>query len=102
ERVLPRDLLADNAQEMKTLPRWAAEAFINDEIIRRQLRLAVVSWPGVRHTPKRFKVGSRMAVTENLNMINDALEVLQPMGVVRQNLALLKLSRRYRDEAAAS
>lgn len=100
ERVLPRRLLVDKAEEMKTLPRWAAEAFINDEIIRRQLRLTVVSWPGVRHTPKRFKVGGGRAIAENLSMINDALEVLRPIGIVRQNLALLKLTRRDAEDPA--
>lgn len=99
ERVLPRGLLADHAETMKTLPRWAAEAFINDEIIRRQLRLSVVYWPSVNHTPKRRKVGSGKAMVQNLEMITDALEVLSPLGVVRQNLALRRLSRRERRAA---
>jgi glycosyltransferase involved in cell wall biosynthesis len=92
ERVLPRRLLADAAEAMANLPRWGGEVFMNERIIHGGLRVAVVDWSGVSHTPKHIKTGSFRGVWEELRMVGDALKVLTPAGVVRQNVALLKLA----------
>ncbi|HEY2662222.1 MAG TPA: glycosyltransferase family 2 protein [Caulobacteraceae bacterium] len=92
ERVVPRRLLADLAQAMMQLPRWGGEVFINEQIIEQGLRVAVVDWPNVSHTLKRHKVGAWRGAINDLDMIGDALRVLTPAGVIRQNLALWKLA----------
>jgi glycosyltransferase involved in cell wall biosynthesis len=91
ERVLPRALLADDAAEMMTLPRWGGEVFINQKIINQGLRVSVVDWRNVSHTPKGQKVGAWQGVIGELGMMGDALRLLTPLGVVRQNMALLRL-----------
>jgi glycosyltransferase involved in cell wall biosynthesis len=91
ERVLPRALLANDAAEMMNLPRWGGEVFINQKIINQGLRVSVVDWRNVSHTPKGQKVGAWQGVIGELGMMGDALRLLTPLGVVRQNMALLRL-----------
>jgi hypothetical protein len=93
ERVLPRALFGEPARTMAGLPRWGCEVFINERIIELGLRVAVVDWQGVFHTPKHRKIGPWQGVTEDLRMVGDALRVLSPAGVVRQHVELMRLSR---------
>lgn len=94
ERVMPTALLATVARAMEELPRWGGEVFINQLIIDHGLSVRVVDWPGVRNTRKAEKVGPWQGALDEWDMIQSALKVLSPLGVVRQNLALLKLARR--------
>lgn len=93
ERVLPRALFDGALPAMAGLPRWGCEVFINELIIAAGLRVAVVDWPGVGHTPKRRKAGAWHGMTEDLRMVGDALRVLSPGGVVRQHVELKRLTR---------
>jgi glycosyltransferase involved in cell wall biosynthesis len=93
ERVLPRALFGDPAQTMADLPRWGCEVFINELIIEHGLRVAIVDWPDVFHTPKHRKVGAWRGATEEFRMVSDALRVLTPAGVVRQHVELIRLTR---------
>ncbi|MDR3511797.1 MAG: glycosyltransferase family 2 protein [Caulobacteraceae bacterium] len=95
ERVVPRRLLSDAAESMANLPRWSGEVFMNERIIRRRLRVAIVDWRGVSHTPKRLKAGAWQGAIDDLRMVGDALRVLTPAGVIRQNIALLRLARAH-------
>ncbi len=94
ERVIPAWLLRDRVAQMATLPRWGAEAFINRLIIAAKLRIEVVDWQGVDNIRKYRKVGRLHGLLAELRMINDALQVLSPIGLVRQNIELLKLAGR--------
>ncbi len=93
ERVIPASLLRDAVEAMQRLPRWGGEAFMNDLIIERRLRLAVVYWPNVVNVRKYTKLGRWRGVLSELAMMRDALNVLSVGGVLRQNLALLRLVR---------
>jgi glycosyltransferase involved in cell wall biosynthesis len=93
ERVLPRSLFGDPSVTMAALPRWGCEVFINQRIIDAGLRVAVVDWPNVSHTPKHRKVGAWRGVAEDMRMVGDALRVLKPLGVVRQHVELIRLTR---------
>ncbi len=94
ERVIPAWLIGDAVAAMERLPRWGGEAFINDLISRNGLTIAVVDWPSVFNIRKYAKLGRWQGLIAELGMIADALRVLSPWGVLRQNLALLKLVRR--------
>jgi glycosyltransferase involved in cell wall biosynthesis len=94
ERVLPTSLLRDAVATMEQLPRWGGEAFMNDLIIKKGLGVAVVDWPRVFNIRKYDKVGRWRGLLDEIDMMRDALKVLSPWGVVRQNLALMALVRR--------
>src|SRR5262249_49383055 len=94
ERVIPTELLREALPEMARLPGWGAEAFMNDLIIRRRLRLAVVRWRAVANTRKHDKIGHWRGAVEERRMMCDAVSVMTPVGVVRQNIGLLSLANR--------
>ena len=87
---------------MEHLPRWGCEALINDLIIEEGLSVAVVDWSKVFNTPKTSKRGRWQGVVGELEMIRDAVGFLSPMGVVRQNVALLMLVQRDSDAYGAA
>ena len=99
ERVIPARLVAGAVQAMEALPRWGGEAFINDLITQEGLSIDVVYWPKVFNIRKYAKLGRWRGMLAELAMTGDALRVLTPWGVVRQNLALLKLVRRGAEES---
>lgn len=91
ERVIPARLGREAMSAMERLPRWGGEAFLNDLITRDRLSIAVVDWPGVFNIRKFHKVGRWRGLIEEIRMTLDALRVLSPFGVLRQNLAMLSL-----------
>ncbi len=94
ERVIPTWLIEAAVPAMERLPRWGGEAFINDMISREGLSIAVVDWPTVFNIRKYQKLGVWRGLVSELGMMADALRVLTPLGVIRQNLAMLKLVRK--------
>ncbi len=96
ERVIPASLLKGAVETMEALPRWGGESFINELIVSRRLAIAVVDWPGVVNVRKHRKLGRWRGMAAEFSMVRDALQVLSAWGVLRQNLALLRLVRRRR------
>jgi glycosyltransferase involved in cell wall biosynthesis len=94
ERVIPARLGREAIAAMQVLPRWGGEAFLNGLITRDRLSIAVVDWPGVFNIRKFHKVGRWRGLWEEVTMTLDAVKVLSPWGVARQNLAMLALVRR--------
>ena len=94
ERVIPARLIGDAVQAMRRAPRWGGEPCINELIIRHGLSVEVVDWPTVFNVRKSRKLGPWRGAVAELAMVWDTVRVLSPGGVVRQNLALLKLARR--------
>jgi glycosyltransferase involved in cell wall biosynthesis len=94
ERVIPAWMVAQSDEAMECLPRWGGEAYLNDLIIGLGLSVAVVDWPRVFNIRKYAKLGAWRGMVAELAMVSDALRVLSPLGVVRQNLALLRLVRK--------
>jgi glycosyltransferase involved in cell wall biosynthesis len=93
ERVIPAWLVRGQVETMADLPRWGGETFINQLVIAANLDIEVVDWPGVTNTRKHDKVGALRGFVGELSMINDALQVLSPLGLLRQNVRLLRLVR---------
>ena len=94
ERVIPAWLVRDEVQTMANLPRWGAETFINQLIIDAGLPIEIVDWPGVSNVRKHQKVGPLRGLLAELRMVDDALQMLSPLGLVQQNLGLLNLVTR--------
>jgi glycosyltransferase involved in cell wall biosynthesis len=93
ERVLPRRMFAEAFEEMRQLPRWGGEVFINELIIEQRLRVSVVDWCEVYHTPKAEKVGSkRDGARQEWTMFRDMVRVLSPFGIIRQHWGLMRLA----------
>jgi glycosyltransferase involved in cell wall biosynthesis len=91
ERVAPKQLLAGAVEAMRRLPRWGGEVYMNEIFIRHACRIAVVRWRRVVNVRKYQKFGAWRGALAELKMISDAASVLTPIGLVRQNLAMLRL-----------
>jgi len=90
ERVAPKWLLKGAVEAMQRLPRWGGEVYMNEIFIRQACRLAVVRWPRVINVRKYAKVGAWRGALAEAKMIADAMRVLTPLGLIRQNLSLLR------------
>jgi glycosyltransferase involved in cell wall biosynthesis len=101
ERVIPTRLLADAIEAMQALPRWGGEAYMNELIIKAGYGVAVVSWPAVFNVRKYSKLGRWRGFLSEIAMMRDALSVLSPWGVVRQNFGLLRLIKSHPARASA-
>jgi glycosyltransferase involved in cell wall biosynthesis len=94
ERVVPKWLLKNAVEAMQKLPRWGGEVFMNEIFIRQGCRIAVVRWRRVLNIRKYQKVGAWRGALAEAKMIADATRVLTPVGLVSQNLRMLKLIKR--------
>jgi glycosyltransferase involved in cell wall biosynthesis len=90
ERVVPKWLLHSAVAAMQKLPRWGGEVFMNEIFIRQGCRIAVVRWRRVLNIRKYQKVGAWRGALAEAKMIADATRVLTPLGLLTQNLRLLK------------
>lgn len=94
ERVAPKWLLRGAVEAMQRLPRWGGEVYMNEIFIRHACRIAVVRWRRVVNVRKYQKVGAWRGALAEVKMISDAASVLTPVGLVRQNLQMLRLVSR--------
>lgn len=93
ERVLPRSLIVEHAEDIKRLPHFGVESFLNEHIIAKGMRIVIVRFDNVINSRKREKVGWWRGTLSEWKMILDILGVVSPFQVVRQNYAMLKLVR---------
>jgi glycosyltransferase involved in cell wall biosynthesis len=96
ERVIPRSLLAGHFEELEKLPPFGIEAFMNGRIIDEKLRIRVVRFENVINTRKSEKLGTWRGTLADWKMALDVLRVISPLGIMRQNYAMLALARSAR------
>lgn len=91
ERVVRKALLGDVLKEVRGLPRFGIEVFMNRRITVRRLPVAVTRWPHVTQARKTEKLGYWKGVRAEGRMISDLLKVAYPLALVSQTLRLLSL-----------
>lgn len=96
ERLIPRSLLAAHFEEMEKLPPFGIESFMNGRIIGEKLRIRIVRLENVTNTRKSEKMGARRGTLADWKMALDVLRVISPVEMIRQNYAMLALSRSAR------
>ena len=93
ERVIPRDLLGTKIAEIRALPGFGLEVYMNSLIIEKKLRLQVVYWDSVVSPRKSVKVGFWKGVLGDISMIQQIFKTVGLMTVLRQNYQLITLCR---------
>jgi glycosyltransferase involved in cell wall biosynthesis len=93
ERVFNKKLLIGHEKELKKLPRFGFEVFLNGLFIQSRGRLAIVPLLRVSHARKSEKVGWLKGHWEELKMILDILKTVGLKKIIFQNRALLKRAR---------
>jgi len=91
ERVFRRDLVADRLEEVERLARFGLEVWMNNRLLERRARLAVVRWPGVSSPLKFRKVGLVKGALADLKMMLDIFSEISPLTATRQILGLRAL-----------
>jgi glycosyltransferase involved in cell wall biosynthesis len=93
ERLIPRSLLAAHFEEIEKLPPFGIESFMNGRIIGEKLRIRIVPLENVINTRKSEKMGAWRGTLADWKMALDVLRVISPFEMIRQNYAMLALSR---------
>ena len=91
ERVVRRELLGEVLEEIRGLPRFGIEVYMNRRIIAQQLTIAVVRWPQVSQSRKTEKLGYWKGIRAEWRMIADLLDVAYPRILLSQTWQLLSL-----------
>ena len=85
--VFDREVL----EEIRELPRFGIEVFMNRRIIAQQLAIAVTDWTHVTQSRKTEKLGFWKGVRAEWRMITDLLDVAYPRVLLSQTWQLLAL-----------
>jgi glycosyltransferase involved in cell wall biosynthesis len=91
ERVFPRKLIAAHIKEIKKLPNFSLEVFINNLTIENDYNLATVYWSNVANHFKYKKRGFFVGLFAEFKMFLDILKIVPLSELVRHNIALRKL-----------
>ena len=97
ERVFPRKLVADKIDEIKKLPRFGLEVFLNNLIIEHRCVVKTVYWKTVAHTKKNIKRGFFSSIVADVKMARDILQTVSLPRIAMQHVALIKQSTRNND-----
>jgi len=90
ERVINKDLLADQIDAMRQLPKFGLEVFMNDLLLARGSRIAIVKWPDVKSPFKNQKMGWRKGIMADVRMIRDMFGAVSPARICLQILKMRK------------
>ena len=93
ERVVPRALIADHAQKIPQPLPFGVESLMNGYIISGRMKIAIVRLDNVVNIRKREKIGWWRGTLKEWGMVRDILRVISPLEIIRQNYAMLRLSR---------
>jgi glycosyltransferase involved in cell wall biosynthesis len=91
ERVVRKQLLDEALKEIRGLPRFGIEVFMNRRIIAGRLSLAVTHWPHVTQARKTEKLGYWKGMRAEWRMLADLLKVTYPLALISQTLQLFAL-----------
>jgi glycosyltransferase involved in cell wall biosynthesis len=99
ERVVRKELLGEVLEEIRGLPRFGVEVYMNRRIIAQQLTIAVVRWPQVSQSRKTEKLGYWRGICAEWRMIADLLNVVYPRVLLSQTWRLISLQANRRGAA---
>ncbi|MCR8725899.1 glycosyltransferase family 2 protein [Frigidibacter sp. ROC022] len=91
ERALHRDLISDRLDELRGLPRFGFEVWMNQLCLARRARIAVVHWPDVNSPLKARKFGWIAGLRADAGMIADLLRSASPLTLARQIAGMARL-----------
>jgi glycosyltransferase involved in cell wall biosynthesis len=91
ERIFPQSLVDDHINDIRNLPNFALEVFLNDLIIKQGCSIKVVHWDNVLNKNKAFKRGFVAGWKANFKAVHDVLQVMTLREYIRQYFAMRKL-----------
>lgn len=94
ERVLRRQLLSEVLAEIRELPPFGIEVFMNERIVALRMSIAVVRWDRVVQARKTRKLGLLRGVLAEFRMLRDVSRVNGPFATFRQIRCMHTLATR--------
>jgi glycosyltransferase involved in cell wall biosynthesis len=88
ERVFSRSLIQDHLDEIRNLPRFGLESYLNKLVIRKRCRIKITSWKNVISLGKRKKSGFYRGLKSDVRMILDILRTISLWEVFYQFVAM--------------
>lgn len=89
ERVLPMSLIAPAMSDIKDLPRFGLEVFLNTRLQQARSSVAIVHWPAVSSPSKAHKSGFWAGVRGDIGMMRDILNTVS-VGTTLAQIAFLR------------
>lgn len=94
ERVIYKKFLINKIENIKKLPGFGIEVFMNRIIIENKLRIEIVKWKNVISERKSNKMGFWKGTFGDLKMIKEILKVISFKEIILQNYRILKLAKK--------
>ena len=91
ERILPKTSIIPSLKELKRLPSYGLEIFLNKIIVCNHMRIAVVRWPNVENVFPWKKRGWFRGIKQALKMWLDMLSTASIVEIYSQNIKMMKL-----------
>jgi glycosyltransferase involved in cell wall biosynthesis len=88
ERVFPAGLIMDRMAEMRELPRFGFEVWLNGICIDAHCRIAVVPWHGVASPIKIRKHGLSRGIVADIDMLSDLFRCASAWQLLRQIMSM--------------
>ncbi|MCR9001277.1 glycosyltransferase family 2 protein [Rahnella perminowiae] len=93
ERVFARGLVAKHLGEIRRLPHFGLEVWINQRWIAAGFRLQVIRWQGVISPYKAAKIGRWRGLQADISMMRDIFRTISLRESVRQIICLKRKIR---------
>jgi glycosyltransferase involved in cell wall biosynthesis len=94
ERVFPKKLIEDHMENIKKLPCYGLESYLNRLIVNKKCRIKVVPWDNVCVEIKARKIGFLSAVRKEIIMIIHILRTVSlfeiPWQIIKMHSLLVK------------
>lgn len=90
ERVFKKSII-DDPDKLDKLPGFGLEAFLNNILIKKKMRLKVVDWKNVVTPRKAVKFGWWEGTKGDFKMVKQIISVLGIRGLYRQFMKMLSL-----------
>ena len=91
ERVIHKDILNKVITQIRLLPRFGIEVFMNRQIVESRLSISVARWTDVTQSRKTEKLGYCKGIIAEWRMTLDLLRVYYPIALISQTIDLLAL-----------
>jgi len=92
ERVIYKNLLINEINNIEKLPGFGIEVFMNRIITKNKLKIKIVNWNNVIIEMKRGKIGFWRGTFADLLMTLEIFKVISLKELITQNSQMLKLS----------
>jgi glycosyltransferase involved in cell wall biosynthesis len=91
ERIFPKTSIIYSLAEMRQLPSFGLEVFLNKIIILNHMQISIVQWPNVENVFPWNKHGWFRGIKQSIKMFHNILSTISIIEMYSQNIKMIKL-----------